>query len=101
MQVIIRANKPQTMRSDIGQYNVITKKLTVWVNSSRLMNGETILRVPDFELPDDVKKIVLEDAGTDASFPVPLDVFKEVKNEISEHYEIPWNEWYKKYRVPF
>lgn len=89
------------MRSDIGQFNVLNGKLTVWVNSSRMMNGSTIITVPDFDIPEKTKKVILEDAGTDASITVPLTEFKSVKNTTSGEFEIPWNSWYKKYKPIF
>lgn len=98
MLIILRAkNMTSNMRSDIGQYDIVNKKMQIWVNSSRLVNAETMLTIPEFDVPKDVKKVELRDAGTDQVLQVPLDVFNSSLQKDGTH-KFEWSEWFKKYR---
>lgn len=98
MLIILRANHlTSNMRSDVGQYNLITKKMQLWVNSSRLVNGATDLVIPDFNVPEDVKSIDIVDEGTDQTLSVPVSVFHESAKSDGTHV-FNFSDWQHKYR---
>lgn len=98
MLIILRAkNLTSNMRSDVGQYNLVTKTMQLWINSARLVNGATHITIPAFDVPKDVKKVEIKDAGNNSTLVVPVKTFLSSKQENGS-FSFEYSDWSKKYR---
>lgn len=92
----ITAKGPLNFQSDLGQYNVVSKKLQLWFMPSRVGNTDEYATIQEFEFPKDVEKLEVLDPSTDLRMSVPIDVFKATYVD-GVGYRFPIKEWRKKY----
>jgi hypothetical protein len=92
----ITAKGPLNFQSDLGQYNVISKKLQLWFIPSRIGNTDEYAIIQEFDFPNDVEKLEVIDPASDLRMKVPVDVFKSTLVP-GEGYKFPYKEWRRLY----
>lgn len=92
----ITAKGPLNFQSDLGQYNVVSKKLQLWFMPSRVGNGTDIVTIQEFDFPADAEKLEVLDPSTDLRMVVPIDVFKAA-HKPGVGYQFSLSEWRNKY----
>lgn len=76
---------------NICEYNLANNTLTIDFNSSRFINGDFTFKIPEIDIPKDVKSIKLEDISGGISLVVTSEEL--IATLKDGYFEIPYKEW--------
>lgn len=96
MLIRVKPRNAGDFTGDLGEYNVITGKLTVWFSRAYLKNEDKELTIKDFDIPKDCKKVELVDLGSNEQLAVPLSEFKR-SHKKNIGYIFNYEDWKKRY----